>query len=266
MLSSSQITHRGAIALNQTVTVDVTYPNGDFGTAMFFVNVQNVTGSLTVTPAANPHVVYDANGKPKSFEAGVGFSGTVTAPYVSGGGSFAFVQTMKPAGYVAQYHIGGTRYTDSSLMLLNAQGMPSSPRPIIDDQGGTLYGSQSNNSPLAVGTVSDAGTTNSALSTSDTPGVNISPLSITGDGYTYNTTFMDTLMYLPSGGILVPLGKNSWSVYFDIEKLADGSYQVNAADPITPDGYSPSTDYPNWMESVAFLAATPYKGIYTTSP
>ena len=253
----------------RTVTVDVTYPNGDYGSASFEVNVQNVTGNLIITPAPGapgPRLLPNNNGG-FSFVASASFDGTANAPYVSGGGLIGFTQTLDPADTTKTIHRGaraGTQYhlvafDENGDPYINGNGNPSSLRPILDDEGGIFYAD-------ALGVIGDDGNTTAHLTTSDNPGIanlDQSNQVAAGDGYRYNTGFSDTLMYKPDAGIWVPLGTNGWTVIFDISKQVDGTYKINNAPDVMPVGYRASTQYPTWNESIFYIKSTPSRGLYS---
>ncbi len=240
------------------ITVTSTYTTGQIGTATFTVNVADASGNLAANVLGQPELFTLPNGEVNCI-AGISLGGQVSAPYVSGGGRIGIIQTITASTFITKWHTGSIYYTRIDLANLDT-GSVTYPAPIIDDEGGTFYASQTGNSPNAIGTVGASGATTTDAQAKDYPG--IKGISNAADSYNYATTFKDTLMYSSNGGLWVPLGSLTWAVSFELNKNASGTIALGTWTPTRPSGFTPSKAYPDWIESVAYLKSTPYGGVY----
>ena len=253
----------------RTITIDVTYTNGDTGEAEFTVNVQGVSGSLTPSVNNQPGIIQETPGNwwlsstdysnPANLNA-ITWTGSATAPYVSGGGYLATCQTITAlsatrAWTTGNWYVGYTTHRQDQGVD-DSGATPTYPRPLLDDyqDSSWAYGSWSTSNWQPYGTINSAGVTTTTVSDGDSPEVKL----LSGyDSYSYIASFKDTLMYRPSGGIWVPLGSYTWNISMgagaNSSKPSGYSISYTAT---SAGGYSSSTDYPDWVESFYYLAST----------
>jgi hypothetical protein len=218
--------------------------------------------SITVTankPGSNiivtnngfvPHIVTNPTRPPTyTVEAGAGLGATVTTASISfqatvdpaligaSGGSFFFVQTMNP------YTV--TESHNAIVMALGVKADKSAPRPLVDTQdpnGWTFQGSGQGN----------PGTTLTAV---DSPG-NFGPLDNSYESYSYYVEFSMYLMFVPNGGVAVPLGLVPWSMHMFANYDSTSrtwSAGGEGVEPTNP-SYSETTSYPSWTGNIAQLS------------
>lgn len=240
----------------RTIDIDVVYANNDTGHAAFTVDVQGVTGGMTPDVLRQPGILTSPTTQLSSSSDGTNaiiWGATATAPPTSGGATIGCIQTIAPF-LVERTAFDAT--TEERWVDPGTGGIPSRPRPVVDDGLGIFYGSTSGSGWTAYGTL-DAitGATTTAVADGDTPSVG---LDSTFAAYHYDATFTVELMYKPNDGVWVPLGMFTWDL--DMSTTNAGAitstrtvWNPATYTPTTHSNYTANTTYPTWADSASRL-------------
>lgn len=250
-MGRTQTFYWGASGGLETITANVTYvnyingfPNYGTGSKSIQVDVKFPDSAVALTPGPAPD---KTNEQPPEFSYG-----NQAAPGMSWTSSV--VSELNDANKkLVPYDYGIVQTITSGDMIRSQTGQPreqrglvdisttpyTSPRPLVDCAQSFMPWYNG----LATGLSANA---------TDSPS---QPLDANYDTARMNLSFLDTLMYMPQGGIWVPLGNFTWRVDSTL-KLTGGVWNINAMATVAPSqrayaGFTPS--WPFWVGRVSDL-------------